>query len=139
MRLVTDHDPVVDLHTLVHEFVDFHEKCLGIDDYAVADHARDARVKDARGYEAEDELGPPDKHGVAGVVTALIARDDVEPWCQEIDNFSLALVAPLGTEHRQIHDVDSTLKLAGAGAARPKRLSRCGFGRFEQQHATNSN
>ena len=42
---------------------------------------------------------PFDVHGVAGVVSALIARDDREMRRQQIDDLALAFVAPLRAEH----------------------------------------
>ena len=56
---------------------------------------------------------PFDVDGVAGVVSALIARDDVEARRQQIDDLSFAFVAPLRAEHSEIHNrrYDSTLEL----------------------------
>ena len=34
---------------------------------------------------------------MAGIVSALIARDDVEPLGEDVDNLALAFVPPLGT------------------------------------------
>ena len=39
-----------------------------------------------------------DKHGVPGVVPALIPRHDIEAFGQQIDYFTFALVAPLGAQ-----------------------------------------
>ena len=47
---------------------------------------------------------PFDVHGVAGVVPALIARDDVEARREQVDDLALAFVAPLRAEHCEIHD-----------------------------------
>ena len=42
---------------------------------------------------------------MAGVVTALISRDDVEMRREEIDDLALAFVAPLSAQDREIHNV----------------------------------
>jgi hypothetical protein len=44
---------------------------------------------------------------VAGVVAAQIARHDVEPLGEQIDNFTLAFVAPLGANNCDYHDQKS--------------------------------
>ena len=46
---------------------------------------------------------PFDVDGVAGVVAALVAGDDVEARREQIDDLALAFVAPLRAEHREIH------------------------------------
>ena len=45
-----------------------------------------------------------DVDGVAGVVAALIARDDREVRRQQVDDLALAFVAPLGAQHCDVHD-----------------------------------
>ncbi len=39
---------------------------------------------------------------VAGVVSALITRDDVKSVGEKIDHFSFTLIAPLGPQYNQI-------------------------------------
>ena len=60
-----------------------------------------------RRNQPEHELRAVDVHGVAGVVPALIAGDDIEARRQEIDDLALAFVAPLRAKHGQIHIVVS--------------------------------
>ena len=131
VSLVANHDPVVDIHALVDEFIDFCEKGLGIHDHAIANHARDTGVKDARGDEAQNELGATDINSMSGIVPTLIARDDVEAWRQEIDDFPLAFVAPLGAQHRQIHVpsilLSSWLGQTAAGGPRSCNIVASGF------------
>src|SRR5207249_5461626 len=43
------------------------------------------------------------EHGVAGVVSALIARDDREMRREEIDDLAFPFVAPLRAQHNEIH------------------------------------
>lgn len=38
-----------------------------------------------------------DLHGVAGVVSALVADDDIEPLSQQIYDLAFALVSPLSS------------------------------------------
>ena len=87
----------------VGELVDFREERLRIDDDAVADDAGDAGMQDAGRNQPQDELRAADVHRVAGVVSALIARDDREMRREQVDDFAFAFIAPLRTEHREIH------------------------------------
>ncbi len=72
-----------------------------IDD-AVADDGLHARAKNAAGDQLQDVLLLADEDGVAGVVAALIARDDVEALGEEVDDLALAFVAPLGAENDDV-------------------------------------
>ena len=67
-------------------------------------------MQDAGRNQPQHELRAVDVDGVAGVVAALIARDDVEARRQQIDDLALAFVAPLRAEHCEIHNraTDST-------------------------------
>ncbi len=78
--------------------VDLGEKRARVDDEAVADHVHDARAADARRDEAQREVLVAELHGVAGVVSALVAGDEVERRGDEIDDLALALVAPLAAD-----------------------------------------
>ena len=44
----------------------------------------------------QDELTGVVDHRVAGVVATLVARDDVRMLGEEVDDFTLSLVSPLG-------------------------------------------
>ena len=78
--------------------IDLGEQRGRIDDQAVADDGLLAGPQDAARDQLEDELLFADEDGVAGIVAALIARDDVEPFGEEIDDLPLALVSPLGAQ-----------------------------------------
>ena len=104
VRLVADDEPAADVDAGPCQLVDSAKQRLRIDDDAVADDAGDAGVENAGRNQPEDELRAVDVDRVAGVVAALIARDDVEPRRQQIDDLALAFVAPLGAEHCEIHD-----------------------------------
>ena len=56
-------------------------------------------MQDAGRDEAQDELGAVDVHGVTGVVSTLIARDDGKMRRQKIDDLAFAFIAPLRAEH----------------------------------------
>src|SRR5690606_312473 len=86
------------------DFLDLREERLGIDDDAVADDAGDAVVEDARRQEPEDELLSVGVHRVAGVVAALVPRHDREVRRQQINDLAFALVTPLCSEHRNVHN-----------------------------------
>ena len=105
VRLVADDDPIGDVDPALRQLIDFGEERPRVDDDAVADHADDAWMEDAGRYQPQDELRPAEVDGVAGVVTALIPRDDVEMWREQIDDLALAFVAPLGAQDREVHNV----------------------------------
>ncbi len=86
------------------DLVDLGEQRLRIDDHAVADHAGDARVQNARGQQPQHELAAVGVHRVAGVVAALVARDDRKVRREQIDDLALSLVPPLRAEHRDVHN-----------------------------------
>ena len=46
----------------------------------------------------EDVLFLTDDHGVTGVRSTLVAHDDVVLRGEEVDQFALSFVAPLGTK-----------------------------------------
>ena len=80
------------------ELVELLAQHLGVDHDAVAEHAELAGEEDAARQETELERLVADLDGVAGVVAALVARDDGERLCEQIDDLALALVAPLGAD-----------------------------------------
>ena len=77
---------------------DLGEQRRRVDHQAVADHGLLPGPQNAARNQLEDELLLADEDRVARVVSALIARDDIEPFGEEIDDLSFALVAPLGAE-----------------------------------------
>jgi hypothetical protein len=62
-------------------------------------------MNDARRQEPQNEGFIPDVNRMTGVVPALIARDDVEPVRQQINNFSLSFVAPLSADYYNYHSL----------------------------------
>jgi hypothetical protein len=84
------------------EPVDLLQQGPGVDDDAVADDRQLAWPDDARGQQAELEGAVADDQGVPGIVAALEAHDDVGPLAEPVDDLALALVPPLGADHRDI-------------------------------------
>ena len=80
------------------ELVDLVEEGHGVEHDAVADDALAVGAQDAAGDELQDELLAGDDDGVAGVVAAGVAGDDVELLGQHVDDLAFAFVAPLGAE-----------------------------------------
>ena len=103
VRLLADEQPAVDANAGAPELVDLGKERLRIDHDAVANHAGDAGMQDARRDQAQDELRAVDIDRVPGVVPPLLSRDDREVRRQQIDNFALALITPLRAENGQIH------------------------------------
>ena len=80
------------------ELVEFLAQHLGVEHDAVAEHATHAGEEDATRQQPELERLLAHLHGVAGVVAALVTRDDGERLGQQVDDLALALVAPLGAD-----------------------------------------
>ena len=83
------------------QHVDFLHQGEGIEHDAVADDGLGLLAEDAAGGELEDELFAGDGDGVSGVVSAGIAGDHLKAVGKHVDDFSLALIAPLGSEHHR--------------------------------------
>src|SRR5689334_6593881 len=60
----------------------------------------------------QHELLAVDVDGVPCVVTALITRHGREVWRQHVDDFALALVAPLRAKHGDIRSHHSVISYA---------------------------
>ena len=83
---------------MLRESIRFDEESLRIDHHAVAEHARLAAMHDARRQQVQHERLIADLDRVAGVVPALVARDDIETLCEQIDDLAFTFVAPLGAD-----------------------------------------
>ena len=77
-----------------------------IDDYTVADHTCAFVVEDPGRDEPENELSVAYANGMARVVAALIASDDVEMRRKYVDDLALAFVAPLGAHYNDVLHVN---------------------------------
>ena len=80
------------------QHVHFGEEHLRVDDDAVADDRGDVVVENSTRNQLEGEALTVDHQGVAGVVTALIADDQLHLLGNEVGELSLPLVAPLSTD-----------------------------------------
>ena len=86
----------------VSERVDLVAQCPRVDDDAVADDAELALAHHAGGQQRQLIGVVADDQGVAGVVAALEAHDDVGALRQPVDDLAFALVAPLGADHDHV-------------------------------------
>ena len=71
------------------------EKVLKVDDYAGAEDVDGVVAENAGRQQIQDELALIIYHGVACVVAALIADNDVVIFREQIDHAALALIAPV--------------------------------------------
>src|ERR1035437_2355577 len=76
----------------------FHEQRGRVDHQAVPDHCQFAGSQDAARNELQHELLLADKYRMARVMAALISSDDIEPFREQVDDLTLALVSPLGAQ-----------------------------------------
>ena len=90
------------LDALAADLLDLLDEMIGIDDDAVADHRELSGPHDARRQQRELEDLAVDDEGMAGVMAALKAHDDVGGDRQPIDDLAFALVAPLGADHHHV-------------------------------------
>jgi hypothetical protein len=102
VRFVADQQAAADVGAERGNLIDLLEQRLRIDHHAVADHAGDAGMEDARRDQVEDELLAVDIHGVAGVVPALITRHRGEVRGEHVNDLALALISPLRSQDGNI-------------------------------------
>ena len=122
-RPVGDEELALDAHARDLDRGDLLEQCVRVDDDARADDGR-LPAHDSGGKEMEREVTVGELDGVAGVVSAVVAGDDVEAIGEEIDDFSLSLVTPLPSEDgRDFHGTES-YQLSAIGYEPDRRLSR---------------
>ncbi len=74
------------------------EESLRINHHPVAEHASLSGVYDPGRDQMEYEGLVADLYGVARIVPALIACDDVEALGQQIDDLAFSFIAPLRTD-----------------------------------------
>src|SRR5262249_49281491 len=86
----------VDFDAVLVEALDFLDETDGVDDHAVADDANLFFAQDSRRDEVQDVFLAVDMNGVAGVIAALGAYDDVRVFGEDVNNFAFSFVAPLG-------------------------------------------
>ncbi len=103
-----------------------------IDHHAIADDRLHSRPQYAARNQLENELLLANKDRVPGVVTTLVARNDIEILGEEVDNLALPLVAPLGAQHNDVSHVASKEPFYRAArvseiVAEPRRLRSGGI------------
>ena len=105
--------------------VDLAQQRRRVDHQAVADDGLLPGPQNAARNQLQDELLFADENRVAGVVSALIARDDIEAFGEEIDDFAFALVAPLRAEDDYVSHFDQTyLVYRTLGRRKPETENR---------------
>ena len=103
---VVRHDevgPVADEQVLAVESgrgkaVELGDERRGVDDHAVAEQVAGAGVEDARRDQVQLEVAVRVDHGVAGVVPATVANDEIGLVGKVVDHAALSFVAPLGAD-----------------------------------------
>jgi hypothetical protein len=97
VRLVADAELRVGREGIVLlQGVDLFDQYPGVDDHAVAQHARLVIVENPRRDQVQDGLLALDHDRVPRIVSALEAHDGVGVLCIEVDDLALAFIAPLG-------------------------------------------
>ena len=84
--------------------VHFTGQMIQVDDHARAQHAGHVRVQDAGGQQVQDELALLGHNGVACVVAALIAGDDIGVFSQQVDDAPFAFIAPIDSSYCSQHN-----------------------------------
>src|SRR5207237_10135347 len=77
------------------------EKGDAIKRHAVAGDAAAALAQHSAGHQLQHKFFAVDDHGVAGVVSAGVARHYGEVLREHVDNFAFAFVAPLRAYHNR--------------------------------------
>src|SRR5262249_12294594 len=98
---------MIDLDALRAQSVNLIEQRLRINHHAIADDAGLARMGDARRNQVQNEFmidfATANDDGVAGVMAALIASDDVEMWREQVNDLAFAFLSPLGADDCEVH------------------------------------
>ena len=92
-----------DLNTLLGQGGDFLLEVLGVDDHAAAHNADNVGAQNAGGNQVQDEFAALGLDGVACIVAALIARNNVIVLAEQVDHAALALVAPVDAGNGSKH------------------------------------
>ena len=92
-----------DDNALLAQLFDLVRKMLEIEHHAGTKHVHRAGAQNARRQQIENELAPGVHDGVTGVVSALIADDDLVIGGKEIDHAALSLVAPVDSDNSSKH------------------------------------
>ena len=93
-----------DLNTLLAQVLDLARQMVRVDDHAVAHNADDVGAENAGRQQIQHKFTALVLHGMAGVVAALIARDNVVLLADQVDHATLALIAPVDTRNCSKHN-----------------------------------
>ena len=102
MRAVADEQVLPDLDPDFAQALDFAHERDRVDHDAIPDDAHFSRAQNAGGNEVQDVFVAALDDGVAGVISALAADDDVGVAGQDIDDLALAFIAPLRADQYRI-------------------------------------
>jgi len=98
VRAIADIEATLDVDSVRHQLVDFGKQGIRIEHDSVADRASHALVQDAARDLMQNERQVAEVDGVAGVRAALVADNPVRALGQDVDEFALPFVAPLGAD-----------------------------------------
>src|SRR5437764_14326706 len=107
MRAVADEQILPDLNAEFPQALDFGDERNRIDDDSISDHANFAAPQNAGRNEVQNVSLTVVDHGVAGVIAALAAHDDVGVSGQDVDDFPLPFIPPLRADHNRVHHYTS--------------------------------
>ena len=137
-------DPQVlgrDRDPLPRQPLDLVDERVRIDDDAIADDRELARAARPRRQKAQLVADAVDDKGMAGVVAALEAHDDVGALRQPVDDLALAFVAPLRSDDDHIRHVPShsprEIAPAEAGAKSGRTIAGCSATRSDPAPGVN--
>src|SRR6266545_4414748 len=85
-------------NSLCHQAIGLFKKRFRVDHHAIAEHAGLTRVNNSRRKQMQYERLVAHLHGVAGVMAALIASNNVEVFGQKVNDLPFALITPLRTD-----------------------------------------
>ena len=97
VRAVADVQSSLDVDAGCYQPIDLVKQRVRIEHDAVADGAPHARVQYAARDLMEHEGAVAEVDRVAGIGTALVADDPIRAFREDINEFPLAFVTPLGT------------------------------------------
>ncbi len=99
LSAIGDKKLLVDVHPQLAQLADFFKKGHRVEHHAVADHGMAVRPQNPAWDQLQDELLAVNDDCMAGVVAAGITGHDRKSVGKNVDDLSLSLVAPLGTQY----------------------------------------
>ena len=129
MRFFADAKPCrADIHPALGQHVQFGQKAGHVQHNAIADQAGLALVQDTGRDKVQDGLLTLNLEGVAGVVAALEAHDDLTCGTEHINDLALAFVAPLRPDDDRVrHNLFASGRPVRGGNTWPHDSGRKNF------------